>query len=54
MNRGFEIKRDYIRKRQKKSWGWNKLCIWKKKKNDGFWMNRGFENIRDDIGKKAD
>ena len=27
------------------------MCIWKKKKNDGFWTNRGFENIR---GKKAE
>ena len=34
--------------------GWNELCIWKKKKNDGFWTNRGFENIRDYIGKKAE
>ena len=28
------------------------MCIWKKKKNDGFWMNRGFEIKRDYIGKK--
>ena len=34
--------------------GWNELCIWKKKKTDGFQTNRGFENIRDYIGKKAE
>ena len=34
--------------------GWNELCIWKKKKTDGFWTNRGFKNIRDNIGKKAE
>ena len=32
--------------------GWNELCIWKKKKTDGFWTNRGFENIRDYIAKR--
>ena len=37
-----------IREKAKKSWGW------KKKKTDGFWTNRGFENIRDNIGKKAE
>ena len=30
----------------------NKLCIWRKKKTDGFWTNCGFENIRDYIRKK--
>ena len=42
------------REKAEKSWGLNELCIWKKKKNDGFWTNRGFENIRDYIGKKAE
>ena len=32
--------------------GWNKLCIWKKK-NDGFWMNRGFEIKRDIVEGRA-
>ena len=41
-----------IKKKAKKSWGWNELCIGKKKKNDGFWTNCGFENIREYIGKK--
>ena len=32
--------------------GWNELCIWKKKKTDVFWTNRGFENIMDYKGKE--
>ncbi len=32
--------------------GWNELCIWKRKKNDGFWTNHGFEMKRDCIGKR--
>ena len=54
MNRGFEIKRLY-REKAEKLWGWNKVCIWKNKKNDGFWTNRGFEISRgyiDYIGKR--
>ena len=31
--------------------GWNELCIWKKK-NDGFWTNRGFEISRDYISER--
>ena len=31
--------------------GLNELCIWQKKKNDGFWTNCGFEIKRDYIGK---
>ena len=30
---------------------WNELCIWKKKKNDGFWTNRGFEISKDYISE---
>ena len=52
MNRGFEIER-LCREKAEKSQGLNELCIWKKKKTDGFWTNRGFENIRDYIWKKS-
>ena len=42
------------KEKAKKSRGQNELCIWKKKKTDGFWTNCGFKNIRDNIGKKAE
>ena len=41
-----------FREKTEKLWDLNELCIWKKKKNDGFWKNRGFEISRDYISER--
>ena len=46
------LEQEPFREKAEKSWDLNKLCIWKKKKNDGFWTNRGFKISRDYVSKR--